>query len=172
MTNHRLDIPLGCAVNVAIVADLSKTQAFKKACTEVPLRFNIKPPARGDMWPFFNASWTGYMLYSLLATPKEIYMLPKTDKFYTELVNHNLMSGFKVKKEQFTFAEDPQYHLVSMRDSVQNVDYEITDTGVEFFNGVHWQVSIPQDELMLFCGLLTDAILGFYNEMKYGNRGR
>ena len=82
MNDRRQDIPIGCAVNVAIINELSRTDVFNEACINVPLKFNIKPPNKGAPWPFFNISWGSYMMYCLLVVSKEIYKLLTNNPIY------------------------------------------------------------------------------------------
>jgi len=69
-----IQVPVSCAVNVVIMNQLRHTESFKEKCTQVPPEeLNIHPPVEGQPWPFFNYSWTAYMMYSLIVVPKEIF---------------------------------------------------------------------------------------------------
>lgn len=179
MNDRRHDIPINCAVNVAIINELSRTNDFKKACINVPLKFNIKPPNKGAPWPFFNISWGAYMMYCLLVVNKEIYNISVDDDFYKNLIFKDVMKDFKIKKERHSFTKDPRYHFNSMRNSISHVNYIINDEEISFWDHPqnksekkywHWEVTINHKDFMVFLGILNEVNFKFYNEIKDGRR--
>jgi len=179
MKSRRNQIPIGCALNVAIINELSTTESFKKACIEVPLKFNIKPPKTGEPWPFFNISWGSYMMYSLLVVSKEIYNLTNEDTFFKKLVKNDVLKNFIINKEKYPFNENPLYHFKSLRNAISHVNYDINDTHIflwDHFPGKsdkkdwHWEVEIELNNFMEFLGMINVSNFEFYNEIKQGFR--
>lgn len=181
MNDRRQDIPIGCAVNVAIINELSRTDVFNEACINVPLKFNIKPPNKGAPWPFFNISWGSYMMYCLLVVSKEIYNLSKDDDFFKDLIAKDVMKDFKIKKERSSFTENPRYHFKSMRNAISHVHYEVKDDEISFWDFAdmkdednkekwHWEVTVSHEDFKVFLAKLNDVNFKFYNEIKEGKR--
>jgi hypothetical protein len=179
MSDLRKDIPLGCAVNVAILNQVANSTTFKEACKNVPLNFGIKPPIPDMEWPFHNASWGGYMLYSQLVVPKELYKLDKNDSFFVKLVNENLMKDFTILLEKESFPANPKYHFDSLRNAVSHVNYEISEHSVHFWDhppkkaepeNWHYSVKIGFDKIFAFLDQLSLANIEFYNQIKAGKR--
>ena len=107
MEDRRYQIPIGCSVNVAIMAQFQSTDVFRQKCIQVPSMMGIQPSVPGEPWPFFNLSWGAYLLYCLIVVPKELYNLPNEDEFYARLEKENVMESFTVKKEIKSFQDDP-----------------------------------------------------------------
>ncbi len=179
MNDLRKDIPLGCAINFEILIEVANSTAFKEACKSVPIRFGIEPPNEGMEWPFHNASWGGYILYSQLVVPKELYKLDKSDSFFAKLVNENLMKDFTILLEKESFSVNPKYHLDSLRNAVSHVNYEISQDSVHFWDhpprkenpeNWHYSVKIGFDKIFDFLAQLSCANIEFYNQIKAGER--
>ena len=179
MSDRRKQIPIGCAINVAIINELSQTEEFKKACINVPLKYGIKPPYKGSAWPFFNSSWTAYLMYSLLVVSKEVYNLPNEDPYFQNLVTKGAMNNFKILKEQQPFREDPKYHFSCLRNAVSNVNYEINDNNIILWDNLyekskskdwHWKVEISNNNFLNFLGLVNESNFQLYNEINSGLR--
>lgn len=179
MNDRRKDIPIGCAVNIAIINDIAKNQTFKDACINVPLRFGIIPPQKNTPWPFFNISWGSYMMYSLFVVTKELYYLGNEDVFFHNLVKKNAMQDFNVIKEKYTFLKKPLYHFKSFRNAISHVNYAIDDNNIklwDYYPGKsvqkdwHWEVEISNDKFMKFLGTINEAVFNLYNEINFGKR--
>ena len=179
MSDRRKQIPIGCAVNVAIINDLSKTDAFTKACIETPLKYGIKPPVENSPWPFFNISWGAYMMYSLFVVSREIYNLNKNDEFFKELVSKNVLENFTILKEKHSFTENPLYHFKSFRNATSHVNYTVDNNMIKLWDHLpgkdnpedwHWEVEISPPEFMSFLGQVNEANFKLYNEINSGVR--
>lgn len=179
MTDRRKQIPIGCAINVAIISEISNNEVFKKACIEVPLKFGIKPPEENAQWPFFNISWGAYMMYSLFVVAKEQYNIGSEDEFFQNLVAKNAMQDFNVLKERQSFNNDPLYHFNSFRNAISHVNYTIDDNNIKLWdhpNGRtepenwHWEVEISNENFLKFLGLISESNFKFYNEINAGKR--
>jgi hypothetical protein len=179
MSDRRKQIPIGCAVNVAIINELSKNDAFTKACIEVPLKFGIKPPVENAPWPFFNISWGAYMMYSLFVVSKELYNLNKDDDYFQKLVDGNVMSDFLILKERNTFNDNPLYHFTSFRNAISHVNYTIDNNKIKLWDhphrkpepeNWHWEVEITNQEFMIFLGKVNERNFEFYNDINSGIR--
>jgi hypothetical protein len=181
MNDTRKEIPIGCAVNVAIINEISKTESFKKACIEVPLKFGIKPPLENTPWPFFNISWGSYMMYSLFVVAKELYNLQNDDVFFNNLVKKNAMKDFNILKEKHSFYVQPLYHFKSFRNAISHVNYTIDHNNIKLWDYAsgksdkkdwHWEVEISNDNFMKFLGLINESNFNFYNEINSGKRNQ
>lgn len=177
MTDRRIEIPIGCAVNIAIVKELSKTDAFTKACIQTPLKYGIKPPVENTPWPFFNISWGAYMMYSLFVVSKEIYNLNKTDDFFQNLVAVNAMGKFRICAERDTFSDDPPYHFKSFRNAISHVNYAVDNHRIKLWdhppkkeNQKHWEVEASHRDFMTFLGQVNEENFKVYNEIRSGVR--
>jgi len=179
MSDRRKDIPIGCALNVAIISEISNTDTFKDACINVPLKYGIKPPNDGNAWPFFNSSWGGYMMYSQFVVSKELYNLPKEDDFFRDLIDKNAMKDFQIHKERHSFNDDPKYHFASFRNATSHVNYDINDQKVELWDHPpekpdkadwHWHVEIENTSFMKFLGLVNEANFKLYNQINSRER--
>ncbi len=178
--DQRIQIPMGCAVNVGIINSLANTPIFNHACINMPLVFGIIQPTKGAKWPFFNTSWTMYILYSFFVVPNELYRnLEKTDKFYTLLIDQGLMKGFKIYSEKFSFTEDPLYHFKAFRNSISHCNYNATRAGIRFWDEKkkkgepsvkHWDVYIEDKNLLDFFVAVGDANLLLYKDIQAGRR--
>lgn len=99
MDDRRKQIPISCAVNIAIISELSNTEVFTKACIEVPLKYGIIPPQQNMPWPFFNISWGAYMMYSFFVVSKELYNLQNNDEFFQNLIMKNALQDLIFQKK-------------------------------------------------------------------------
>jgi hypothetical protein len=174
-------IPLGCALNVAIINEALSTNDLNRARIEIPLQYNIIPPEEGEPWPLVNMSWYAYMLYCLLVVPKEMYEnIPSEDPIYRHYIQIRLMSNFDIKKEKKEFKSDPKYHFRSLRNSVSHLNYTLKSSnifhmwdhppGVSEKQNWHWEVSISLEKLHIFLGEIADSTLRIYNEVESGTR--
>lgn len=180
MNDRKKDISLGCAVNVAIISQLSSTDVFRQKCIDVPPMLGVKPPVQGDAWPFFNLSWGAYLMYCLLVVPKELYDLPKDDDFYVGFQNVNVMKDFTIKKERKSFSDDPRYHFNSIRNAVSHLNYKIsTDDiltlwdhppGKKDKKDWHWEVGIKHKDMLEFLSKIAEATIKLNNEIRSGIR--
>lgn len=181
MSDRRDQIPLGCAINVAIVNEFSKTKEFREACVNIPIRLGIKPPKNGTPWPFINnSSWAAYMMYSSFVVFKELYNLPKEDVYFQHLISNNAMKDFRILKQRTTFNEDPLYHFSSFRNAVSHVNFIIDDDDKinlwdhppkkpepEYW---HWNVEISNYDFLNFLTLVNEENIQLYKEIKNGSR--
>ena len=179
MTDRRKQIPIGCAINIAIINELSQTEEFKKACVNVPIKYGITPPHDGAMWPFFNISWGAYMMYSLFVVSKELYNLPKEDEYFQHLVTKKAMKDFNIIRERKSFSEDPKYHFSSFRNAISHDNYVIDDDKIKLWDHPprkpnpedwHWIIEIPNNDFLSFLGIVNEANFRLYNEINSGLR--
>jgi hypothetical protein len=177
MNDRRKQIPIGCAVNVAIINEISNTETFKKACIEVPLKFGMIPPQENSPWPFFNISWGSYMMYSHFVVAKELYNLQNDDEFFQSLIAKNAMQDFNVLKEKHSFNDQPLYHFKSFRNAISHVNYTVDDNSIKLWDhppsknepeNWHWEVEISNDNFLKFLGLVNESNFIFYNEINSG----
>jgi len=180
MTDRRMDIPIGCALNVAIIGKLSQTEEFKQICISLPIEYGIRPPYEGAAWPFFNLSWGAYMMYSVFVVSKELYNLPLDDSYFQNLVAKNAMKDFTIIKEKYSFAMNPKYHFSSFRNAISHVNFSIDDKNNTCFwdhpkgkkdqINWHWHIEISHDNFMKFLGIVNEENFRLYNEIKEETR--
>lgn len=183
MNDRRNQIPIGCAVNIAIINELSKTETFSKVCIEIPKKYNIKPPVEGEPWPFFNISWGAYMMYCLFVVSKELYNLSNNDDYFKKLVSIDAMQDFTIHKEKKPFDKSPKYHFSSFRNAISHVHYSVNDNMIHFWDYMpekgktdyspedwHWSVEIRHPNFMKFLGNVNEANFNLYNEINSGIR--
>ena len=175
---RRLQIPIGCALNVLIIGELKRTDIFKEKCIEVPLKIGATPPVKGEEWPFFNLSWGSYMMYCLIVVPKEIFDLSKEDEFY-QFENKDILQSFEFKKrnEKSSFDQDPKHHLRKLRNAISHVHYEIDDNDIltlwdTYPNSgkINWEVRIGHSEMLTFLEEMAKKFLLLYKQIKKGER--
>lgn len=174
-------IPISCAINVAIINKISNTDTFKDACKNVPIIMGVQLPNAGAIWPFFNVSWSAYMMYSFFVVPKEIYSVDKNDEFYAKLVSKNFMKNFTISKQRENFDDNPLYHFGCFRNSISHVNYDANENRIRFWDHPkgkkeqvdwHWEVEIETKHLPEFFIAISEANFNFYNEIKAGKRDR
>ena len=179
MEDRRKQIPIGCAINIAIINEISKTDAFTKACKETPLKYGIEPPSKNSPWPFFNISWGAYMMYCLFVVSREIYNLNKEDGFFQKLVAKNAMNDFSILKEKHSFIDDPLYHFKSFRNAISHVNYKVENDSIKLWDHPprreqpehwHWEVEISNQEFLMFLELVNESNFELYNEINSGIR--
>lgn len=179
MEDRRKQIPIGCAMNIAIINEFSKTDAFTKACIETPLKYGIKLPSESAPWPFFNISWGAYMMYCLFVVTKEIFNLKKDDIYFQKLIENNAMNDFYILKERHSFIDDPLYHFSCFRNAISHVNYTIENDKIKLWDHPpkknqlehwHWEVEISNKNFMNFLGLVNQGNFELYNEINSGIR--
>ena len=174
MEDRRKQIPIGCAMNVAIINELSKTDIFAKICIETPLKFGIKPPSLNTPWPFFNISWGAYMMYCLFVVSREIYNLDKDDEFFQKLISKSAMKDFNILRERYSFTDNPLYHFKCFRNAISHVNYKVENDKIKLWDHPprkeqneywHWEVEISNHKFLIFLGFVNEGNYELYNEI-------
>lgn len=181
MDDRRKQIPIGCAVNIAIISELSNTETFTRACIEVPLKYGIIAPQSNIPWPFFNISWGAYMMYSFFVVSKELYNLQNNDNFFQNLIIKNALQDFNISKEKYSFSEQPLYHFKSFRNAISHVNYRVDDDNIKLWDhppgksepeNWHWEVEISNGNFMRFLRIINESNFIFCNEINSGKRNQ
>lgn len=175
MKDLRIQIPLGCSMNIAIINEIKDHPFFLEACKTVPLKYGIKSGQTEITWPFYNFSLGAYMLYCQIVVPKEIYKLDKDDDYFISLQNHKAFDLFTIHKQKKAVKDDIKYHWGAFRNAISHVNYMDNGNTIIFWDhppgksekeNWHWYVEITYEKLYEFLNLVNVENIKFYDKLQ------